>query len=40
MIDIGYKFVTISSDFRSMITHAQKVINEMKNSNKEDKSIY
>lgn len=31
MIKIGYKFVTISSDFRSMSTHAQSVVNDMKN---------
>jgi len=31
MIKIGYKFVTVSSDFRSMSTHAQSVVNEMKN---------
>ena len=30
MIKLGYQFVTISSDFRSMTTHAQSIINEMK----------
>ncbi len=30
MINIGYKFVTISSDFRSMTTYAQSIINEMR----------
>ncbi len=30
MINIGYKFVTVSSDFRSMSSHAQQVLNEMK----------
>jgi len=30
MIDLGYKFVTISSDFRAMTTFAQGVIDEMK----------
>jgi len=30
MIDIGYKLVTISSDFRGMTAFAQSVINEMK----------
>jgi len=30
MIKIGYKFVTISSDFRSMSTHAQSIVNDMK----------
>jgi len=37
MIDLGYQFVTVSSDFRSMTTHAQNVVNEMKNQ-KIDKS--
>jgi 4-hydroxy-2-oxoheptanedioate aldolase len=32
MIDLGYKFVTVSSDFRSMSTHAQSIINDMKNN--------
>ena len=36
MIEIGYKFVTVSSDFRSMSTHAQSVVNEM-NHNSEIK---
>ena len=30
MIKLGYKFVTVSSDFRSMATHAQQIVNEMK----------
>ena len=34
MIDLGFKLVTISSDFRSMSTHAQSVIDEMKDKNK------
>jgi len=37
MIELGFKFVTVSSDFRSMSAHAQNVINEMKN-NKENKT--
>lgn len=37
MISIGYQFVTVSSDFRSMSVHAQSVVNEMKNE-VEDKS--
>ena len=37
MIKIGYQFVTVSSDFRSMSTHAQNIVNEMKNTS-EDKS--
>ena len=31
MINLGYKFVTVSSDFRSMSTHAQSIVDEMKN---------
>ena len=34
MIDIGYQFVTVSSDFRSMTTHAQEVVNDMKSISK------
>ena len=34
MIKLGYQFVTVSSDFRSMSTHAQNVVNEMKNTEK------
>ena len=34
MIELGYKFVTVSSDFRSMSTHAQNIVNEMKNNEK------
>ena len=30
----GYQFVTVSSDFRSMSTHAQNIVNEMKNPEK------
>jgi len=30
MIAIGYKLVTISSDFRAMTAYAQNVVNEMK----------
>ena len=36
MIDLGYKFISISSDFRSMTAHAQNVLNEMKNINSEE----
>ena len=35
MIMLGYQFVTISSDFRSMSLHAQKVVDEMKNIKKD-----
>ena len=40
MINLGYKFVTISSDYRAMTTYAQSIINEMKNirEKKEDKT--
>ena len=38
MISIGYQFVTVSSDFRSMSAHAQSIINEMKDFS-EDKSL-
>ena len=31
MINLGYQFVTVSSDFRSMSTHAQSILDEMKN---------
>jgi 4-hydroxy-2-oxoheptanedioate aldolase len=34
MIELGYKFVTVSSDFRSMSTYAQNTVNEMKNNKK------
>ncbi len=34
MIELGYKFVTVSSDFRSMSTYAQNIVNEMKNNEK------
>ena len=42
MIDLGYKFVTISSDFRSMSAHAQNVVNEMKktHNNADSNSSY
>ena len=38
MIKLGYEFITVSSDFRSMITYAQKIIDEMKNSTKKNTS--
>ena len=34
MISLGYKFVTISSDFRAMTTFAQNVVNDMKKTAK------
>ena len=36
MIDIGFKLVTISSDFRSMSAHAQSVIDDMKEKTKDN----
>ena len=38
MIDIGFKLVTISSDFRSMSAHAQSVIDDMKEKTKNSNS--
>jgi 4-hydroxy-2-oxoheptanedioate aldolase len=38
MINIGYNFVTVSSDFRSMTTHAQSIVNEMKSDSKNQTS--
>ena len=35
MIELGYKFVTISSDFRSMSSHAQQIVDEMKDNKKD-----
>ena len=32
MIDIGYKLVTILSDFRVMSLNAQKIVDEMKDN--------
>ena len=37
MIELGYKLVTISSDFRAMTTYAQNVVYEMKNLKKDNK---
>ena len=36
MIELGYNFVTISSDYRSMVTYAQNVVNEMKKDSDND----
>ncbi len=38
MIKIGYKFVTILSDFRVMSSNSQKIINEMKNKSNDSKN--
>ena len=38
MIKLGYQFVTVSSDFRSMLSHAQGVVNEMKNDTSKNSS--
>ena len=37
MIELGYKLVTISSDFRAMTTYAQNVVDEMKNLKMDNK---
>ena len=31
MLNLGYQFVTVSSDFRSMSSHAQSIVDDMKN---------
>ena len=36
MIDIGYRFITISSDVRAMTANLQNVIDEMKNNNSDN----
>ena len=36
MIKIGYHFVSVSSDFRSMTSHAQSIVSEMKESSTND----
>ena len=38
MIELGYQFVSISSDFRSMTSHAQHILNEMKSNNQNNPS--
>ena len=38
MIKIGYKFVTILSDFRVMSSNAQEIVNEMKNKSNDSKN--
>ena len=43
MLSLGYKFVTVSSDYRSMISFAQNIVKDMKgleNDNSEDKKTY
>ena len=37
MINLGYRFVSVSSDYRSMLSHAKQTVDEMKN-NKESKT--
>ena len=37
MINIGYKLVTILSDFRVMSSNSQKIVDEMKDTKNEDK---
>tara|TARA_Y100000590_G_scaffold429162_1_gene541392 strand:- start:595 stop:1386 length:792 start_codon:yes stop_codon:yes gene_type:complete len=36
MISLGFKFITVSSDFRSMSAHAKNIVNEMRNSKEKD----
>ena len=38
MIDLGYQFITIASDFRALTTYAQNVVDEMKNTKKQNKT--
>ena len=38
MINLGFKFVTVSSDYRSMTSHAQSIVNEMRDSKEKDTS--
>ena len=42
MIELGFNFITISSDFRSMTANSQEIVNEMKNkkNNKNKNSAY
>jgi 4-hydroxy-2-oxoheptanedioate aldolase len=41
MIQLGYQFITISSDFRSMTSYAQQIIDEFKDNKKQlEKSSY
>ena len=40
MLNLGYQFVTVSSDFRSMSSHAQNIVDDMKNiDNKKNRAI-
>ena len=39
MIEIGYRFVTILSDFRVMSSNSQKIVDEMKNNSTKSKNI-
>ena len=34
MIDLGFKFISVSSDFRIMSTYANNIIEEIKDKNK------
>tara|TARA_X000000368_G_C22982464_1_gene690548 strand:- start:505 stop:1296 length:792 start_codon:yes stop_codon:yes gene_type:complete len=38
MIDLGFEFITVSSDYRSMTSHAQSIVNEMKDSKEKNTS--
>ena len=37
MIALGYQFITISSDYRGMTSFNQKIVNEMKEEEKDQK---
>ena len=36
MIELGYQFITISSDYRSMVAYAQNIVDEIKGFKKKD----
>ena len=38
MIDLGFKFISVSSDFRIMSTYANNIIEEIKDKNKSKSS--
>ena len=40
MLNLGYQFVTISSDFRSMSSHAQSIVDDMKNIDSKKNIVY
>ncbi len=41
MINFGYRFVTVSSDYRGMVNYNQNIVRKLKNTkNKKDKNLY